>query len=229
MNKKIVVVSVIALFASLFTCTAQSKVSILGDSYSTFEGYVYPSVNKCWYGTKVKRADQAQNDVTKLEETWWYLLIKKMGAVIEYNNSYSGATVCHTGYDKNDYADRSFVTRMYNLGNPDIILVLGGTNDAWANAPLGNYQYNNWTNQDLFRFRPAFCYLLHHLKCLYPKARIYNISNCNLKKSVTSSMAEICQHYGIQNIQLENVHKLGGHPSVQGMQDICNQVYEYVK
>lgn len=46
------------------------------------------------------------------------------------NNSYSGSTVCHTGYQKADYSDRSFATRMDNLGNPDVLLVFGGTNDS---------------------------------------------------------------------------------------------------
>lgn len=229
MKRKMILVSVLALFASLLTCTAQIKVSILGDSYSTFVGNVYPESNKCWYGTKDKRADQSQNDVTKVEETWWRLLIEKMNARVEYNNSYSGATVCHRGYDHRDFADRSFVTRMYNLGNPDVIFVLGGTNDAWAGVAIGENQFADWTNQDLFQFRPAFCYLLHHLKLLYPKAKIYNISNCDLKKEVTGAMDEICKHYDVPNIQLEKVHKLGGHPSVKGMQMICDQVYTRLK
>ena len=58
------------------------------------------------------------------------------------NNSYSGSTVCHTGYEKADYSDRSFITRIHNLGTPDIILVFGGTNDSWAGAPIGVYQYD---------------------------------------------------------------------------------------
>ena len=229
MKTKTLLVSMLALMLSILPSIAQTRISILGDSYSTFLGHVYPEVNKCWYGTGEKRADQSQNDVTQVEQTWWRLLAQKMDATIEYNNSYSGATICHWGYDEKDFADRSFVTRMYNLGNPDIILILGGTNDAWANSPLGENQYADWTNKDLFQFRPAFCYLLHHLKQLYPKARILNISNCDIKKAVTSAMEEICQHYGIQNLQLENVHKLGGHPSIKGMQTICNQVYDCLR
>ena len=143
-------------------------------------------------------------------------------------DSYSGSTVCHTGYEKADYSDRSFITRIHNLGTPDIILVFGGTNDSWAGAPIGVYQYDGWTKADLYSFRPAFCYLLASLKQLYPAARIYNITNSELSEEVTDSMDEICRHYGIENIRLHDIDKQWGHPSVQGMQSIDAQVWESV-
>lgn len=229
MKIKMLLCVAFCLFGYILTGVAQTKISIIGDSYTTFEGYVHPKTNKNWYGTKIKGPDQKPNDVMKVEETWWYLLIRKMNARLEYNNSYSGATICHSGYDKRDFSDRSFVTRMYNLGNPDIILIFGGTNDDWARVPLGENQYQDWTNQDLFQFRPAFCYLLHHMKRLYPNARIYNISNCGLSRKIIDSMDEICKYYNVPNIQLRFIDKLGGHPSVKGMQMVCNQVYEYLK
>ena len=111
---------------------------------------------------------------------------------------------------------------------PDIILVFGGTNDSWAGAPIGVYQYDGWTKADLYSFRPAFCYLLASLKQLYPAARIYNITNSELSEEVTDSMDEICRHYGIENIRLHDIDKQWGHPSVQGMQSIDAQVWESV-
>ena len=159
---------------------AQKKVSILGDSYSTFYGHVSPAANLCWYGVP---GEKKENDVTKVEETWWYRFIHEHGFQLERNNSYSGSTVCHTGYEKADYSDRSFITRIHNLGTPDIILVFGGTNDSWAGAPIGVYQYDGWTKADLYSFRPAFCYLLASLKQLYPAARIYNITNSELSEA----------------------------------------------
>ena len=204
---------------------AQKKVSILGDSYSTFYGHVSPAANLCWYGVP---GEKKENDVTKVEETWWYRFIHEHGFQLERNNSYSGSTVCHTGYEKADYSDRSFITRIHNLGTPDIILVFGGTNDSWAGAPIGAYQYDGWTKADLYSFRPAFCYLLASLKQLYPAARIYNITNSELSEEVTDSMDEICRHYGIENIRLHDIDKQWGHPSVQGMQSIDAQVWESV-
>ena len=108
------------------------SISILGDSYSTFEGFI-PSGNHCWYFS------QPKEDVTDLKavtQTWWHKLIKENGFKLEKNESFSGATICNTGYRKEDYSDRSFITRMKNLGSPDIIFICGATNDSWANSPI---------------------------------------------------------------------------------------------
>lgn len=214
----------ICVLGNLFTGISQTKISVLGDSYSTFKGYVCPESNLSWYGRD--RGEGLKNDVTKVEETWWMLLVDKMEGKLECNNSYSGSTICHTGYDKKDFSDRSFISRIHNLGNPDIILILGGTNDAWAGVPIGECQYSKWTRTDLFEFRPAFCYLLQRLKELYPNSRICNISNCDLKQVITQSMDDICRHYGVQNIQLQKIDKQSSHPSKKGMQMICDQVYD---
>lgn len=201
----------------------QKKVSVLGDSYSTFGGFMSPSTNLCWYNGP-DGGTEKKNNVKRVEQTWWHLLITQMGYQLERNNSYSGSTICCTGYRKDDFSDRAFITRICNLGNPDIILVFGGTNDSWAKSPIGEYQYENWTKQSLFYFRPAFAYLLHHLQELYPDAKVYNLINSGLSQAVVSSMQTICHHYGIQSIQLYQIDKQLGHPSVQGMKSISEQV-----
>lgn len=231
MKNKTLLILFFCLLSSVFTGMAQTKVSILGDSYSTFGGYVYPATNLCWFGDTVRKPapEQLANNVKKVEQTWWHLLIKKLDAKLEFNSSFSGATICHTGYGKKDFSDRSFITHLQCLGNPDLILVMGGTNDDWANVPLGKYQYKKWIHKDLFHFRPAFAYVLHQLQTLYPEAKVVNIVNCDLDKQITQSMAEICKHYRICNIELKDIDKQGGHPSIKGMQMICDQVYPYVK
>ena len=166
--------------------------------------------------------------MTKVEETWWYRFINEHGLQLERNNSYSGSTVCNTGYEKADYSDRSFITRMDNLGNPDILLVFGGTNDSWAGAPIGEYKYEDWTKAELYSFRPAFCRLMDYLTRNYPQTKIYNITNTELSDAVTNSMDEICRHYGVTNIRLHDVDKQWGHPSVQGMKSISEQVALFV-
>lgn len=209
---------VFQLLCTCLTLSAQKKVSILGDSYSTYSGYVTPANNRCFYG------DEGKSDVENVEQTWWHLFIAQQGYVLERNNSFSGATVCCTGYSKEDYSDRAFVTRCYDLGNPDIIFVFGGTNDSWAKSPVGEYQYAGWDKESLFAFRPAFAYLLQQLKHLYPSATIINISNSQLSEEVTTSMEVICRRYGIINVQLQNIEKQSGHPSIVGMKSICEQV-----
>ena len=114
--------------------------AVLGDSYSTFAGFI-PVDNACWYNNP---ADLKRTDVTKVEQTWWWQVVKEGGYKLGTIESYSGATICNTGYRDEDYSDRSFVTRCTNLGNPDIILICGATNDSWASVPIGEYKYSGW-------------------------------------------------------------------------------------
>ena len=72
----------IALMCVLFTgqpVAAQARhaakpvVSILGDSYSTFEGYI-PVGNAVWYDT---RPNPKKTDVSDVKHTWWWQFISR--------------------------------------------------------------------------------------------------------------------------------------------------------
>ena len=217
------------LFICCATAMAQAKpsVSILGDSYSTFEGYLTPDTMDIWYFEN--KQDPRRTDVKSVGETWWMQLIKKKNWKLELNNSWSGSTICYTGYGDEDYRLRSFITRVPALGSPDIILIFGGTNDSWSNAPVGEYKYADWRRADLYTFRPAMACMLHKIKERYPTADIYFISNDGLKQEITKSMAQICKHYDVPMIQLENISKTAGHPNVKGMTQIAEQLDKAIK
>ena len=53
------------------------KISILGDSISTFSGYI-PSGNATWY---------PRGEVTAVTDTWWYQLIQQQGSTLGVNES----------------------------------------------------------------------------------------------------------------------------------------------
>ncbi|MBR2291385.1 MAG: hypothetical protein IJ868_03620 [Prevotella sp.] len=222
--------SLILLFTihfSLFTASAQTKsVSILGDSYSTYEDYMTPSTNELWYYAK---NGEKKTDVTDVTQTWWHQVIKENGWKLCLNNSYSGATISYSGYDGNDYSARSFNTRMDNLGCPDIIFIFGATNDSWAGSPIGEYKYEGITKADLYQFRPALAHMLKWMKNRYINTEIYFILNTELKESINTSVKTICEHYGIPVIVLSEVDKMSGHPSVKGMRQIADDVNKFVK
>ena len=199
---------------------SKPAVSILGDSYSTFDGYLTPSTNETWY-YQGNRGNSDLNDVT---QTWWWQFINDNGFKLCVNNSWSGATISYYGYDGNDYSPRSFITRSDNLGCPDIILIFGGTNDSWAGAPIGEYKYDNLRRDDFFYYRPALAYLLQHTQKRYPGVAIYFIINDGLSNEVTQSTQTICDHYGVKYIQLRDIHKQSGHPDRVGMQQIAQQL-----
>lgn len=214
----------------VLSCTTPEirTVAILGDSYSTFAGYI-PEGYACWYS----QTPQGENDVTMVEQTWWHQFCSANGYELVLNNSYSGSTVCNTGYDAVDYSDRSFITRMKDCVEgdeiPDMILIFGGTNDSWANSPIGEMKYENWTQEDLYDFLPAYCNMLDYLTKAAPDAVIVNIINSELKDEVTNGIMEASAHYGTRCLLLHDIEKLWGHPSVKGMSAISDQLTSFLQ
>lgn len=217
--------SLIVLAVLPSVAQVKPTLAVLGDSYSTFAGFI-PEGNACWYNSP---ADHKRTDVTKVEQTWWWQVANEGGYKLGAIESYSGATVCNTGYRNEDYSDRSFVTRCTNLGNPDIILICGATNDSWANAPIGDYKYANWKRVDLYFFRPAMAKMLNDVKLHYPNVEVYFILNTELKKEINESVLEVCKHYDVPVIELVDIDKKSSHPSVKGMKAIAQQVLKFIK
>ena len=204
------------------------SLSILSDSYSTFKKWI-PEGYATWYS---EDGNTAENDVPNVTYTWWWKLLKETGMSLLVNSSYSGSTVCNTGYSGADSSRSSFITRMKkDIGEdknisckPDVIIILGGTNDSWADSPIGNLKYDGWTDEDLKQFSPAFCYMLHYLKLWNPGCRIINVINEELKTEIESAMTEACTYNNVECLKLSGIEKQNGHPSINGMEAIKNQI-----
>ena len=203
------------------------NILIFGDSYSTFEGYV-PSGYPAYYSPT-----RDQTNVRRVEETWWHLLCAEADMTMVRNESWSGSTICHTGYDGADCSrTSSFIYRLERLAASgffeenriDTVFVFGGTNDAWANVPMGKEKYEGQTEQDLFSFRPATCYFIGRLRELMPNANVVVLINTGLTSSVSSTLRIVAEHYGATVVQLENIDKQSGHPSILGMIQIKDQI-----
>lgn len=221
------ILSVLVAFMSVITVYAdgpRKTVAILGDSYSTYEKYVSPDTNLVWYHAP----KHDSTDLNHVSQTWWHKFIKDNGYKLGVNNSYSGATICYTGYRGEDYKLRSFVNRHDDLGNPDVIFIFGGTNDSWAGAPIGEYKYSDWTDEELYSFRPAMSCLLDKMINRYPNVEIYFLLNDGLKDEINESVKTVCGHYGIDCIELKDIDKQNGHPTIKGMSQIADQVKAYL-
>ena len=226
--KRISIFAVCA-FMAMSLADAQTKVTIFGDSYSTFEGWLTPSTNETWYWSEESPYRDKNNDVTKVEQTWWWQVIDQMGWKLEKNNSYSGSTVGYYGYQHENYQPRSFNTRVADLGEPDIILSCCITNDSWTGEKVGEYKYANWTENDMWYFRPAMARLCSTIKQNYPMAKVYFILNTELSPEHSESMRVICRHYGLPLIELHDIDKQHGHPSIAGHKAFAEQVIEFIK
>ncbi len=205
------------------------NVYILGDSYSTFLGY-NPSDCPAYYEPM---ADYI--DVTRVEDTWWHMLISETGANLVMNYSWSGSTVCYSWYE-GIVPEQSFVYRIQKslvdgecLGEKiDTVIILGATNDWWADSPVGEVQYSGWTEEDCCYCLPAFCRILDHIRSSGKDIRIINVINMDMKQAIADGMVTACQHYGADCLQLANLDLVGGHPTALGMKQIKDQIIEYL-
>ena len=206
--------------------TTVKKVSILGDSYSTFYGYMTPSDNMSWYSTETTTW-YSDNDVTNVDQTWWkQFLNANSDYELLINNSYSGSTMCNSTISGMDVST-SFISRANNLGSPDVILICGGTNDYWnPGLVMGEYKYSAWNDADKTKFRPGFAYLINYIKNNYSDAEVYFILNDMIDGDVYNSIVTICDHYSVPVIAPQGIAKGSSHPTEAGMTTIASAVTE---
>lgn len=204
---------------------------IMGDSYSTFEGEI-PNGFPAYYTKNSKDIG-----VDRVKKTWWSRLIRKTNAKLLLNSSYSGSTVCHTGYDGNDYSDISFAGRMKQLidsgyfseNRVDTCIIFGSLNDYWANSPLGEIKYENITERDKFSYFPALSYMLQNIREASPETRIIFVICELLSDEMKNGIREICAHYGVETVEPNDVKIESGHPNAEGMEKIADDILSYLQ
>lgn len=205
------------------------KFSVLGDSFSAFEGTVDPDSNDVYYYERI--------GVTSAEQMWWHKVATAKEWTLEKNNSFSGSLMCnYWGFNAGPYyKPYSFINRMDNLGNPDVIFIQGGANDVYNGAYWGEFIYSDWTEGDIEYYRPGLAYLFYHVQQLYPQAKIYYMIDMWLydydhyARTFVEDALKIAQYYNIDCIELHDVHKNQWHPDVQGQDDIARQVIEVLE
>ncbi len=205
---------------------------ILGDSYSTFEGFIPKG-----YAAYYTNAEKEETDVSDVNQTWWHQLISETDGSLLRNCSYSGTTVCNTGYGGEDCSDKSFIARLDKLiaenyfkeNKVDTFFLFGGTNDSWANSPIGELMYSGFKKEDLFSVLPAFCYLLDKIRKNLPDAKVFCILNTELNPVIEDGFKEACKKYSIDIVQLSDIDKRSGHPTILGMKQIKEQIIENIK
>lgn len=208
------------------------NVFILGDSYSTFKDNI-PEGFLHYYGPD----RHPEIDVETVNDTWWKQLLNETSSNLVLNSSWSGTTICKTGYGNADCSDRCFIGRLDSLINEgffienkiDTFFVFGGTNDNWVPSPIGELKFSDWQNEEFFSFCPAVCYMLNRIKTNVPNARLICILNSDLKAEITENFKTACEHFGVEYIALKNIEKINGHPNKKGMTEIKNQILEFLR
>lgn len=208
------------------------NVFILGDSYSTFEGLI-PNGYDSWYSQERKN----DTDVCRVEQTWWWQLLNETKSALLKNCSWSGTTVCHTGYGGADCSKISFLGRFLALAEQgffkdnraDTVFVFGGTNDSWANSPVGDLRFSDCPKEELYSVLPAFFRLLGLIKTTLPAARLLVILNTELKTEIADGFKEGCAQIGAELIELRDIKKQSNHPNAAGMRQIKEQILAFLE
>lgn len=203
------------------------NVMIFGDSYSTFAGYI-PDGYAVYYSTE----EREQTNVRRVEETWWHLLCTEHSFKLIRNDSWSGSTLGNTGYNGDCSKTSSFIYRLEKLEADgffheheiDTVFIFGCTNDSWANAPLGEIQLNNFKNDDLFSVCPAIGYFVARLKEILPEANILFLINTDLKPEIADAVIAVSEYNKTDYLKFTSIDKRCGHPTIQGMHDIKEQI-----
>ena len=219
--------------ASSTATTSKKRVSLLGDSITTYKGYtLFPSNGQY--------PNSNYSDFTSVTQTYWYQLIydKMTNAVLEANSSHTATCVQNTV--KNGYPGYGFLNRYADLGNPDVIFINGGTNDAWSfNLPVGTLDFTIATdNLDTYQFAQAYDKLIRLMKAKYPKAKIVCIIGDNVmdasKTAYAQVIRDVANHYDVKYAEVVFADRAGStydnvHPNVAGMAEMANQIWEQVK
>lgn len=146
------------------------KVSVCGDSISTFAGYIPDNYSNFYpeYG-----------QIPTVEETWWNQVITRTGMELCRNASYSGSMVSGQSQDNHEGAWACGNQRIADLASPegewpDVILILMGTNDLLSSIPLGSYDGVSQVQEGYLQtFSEAYGLMLDKMQMWYPDAEIY--------------------------------------------------------
>ena len=130
----------------------KKRISILGDSVSTFAGITPPEAlfYDAWR--------QEETGVTSPDDTWWMQVIQGMGGILGVNNSYAGSTVSG-GFMTSGTSEKRLRT-LSAEGEPDMILVAMGANDWGFGGHPQEFEYE-------------YRRMLQRMKRLYPRAEIW--------------------------------------------------------
>ena len=103
------------------------KVSILGDSISTFykEG---SEMNSYYTGTNQFYYPTYSATIKTVDLTWWYKLIKNNNMELGINNSWSGS--CASGTITSAGQQDGRINTIDDNGTPDVVIIYLGTNDC---------------------------------------------------------------------------------------------------
>lgn len=145
------------------------KLSILGDSISTFSGWI-PSGFLTYYPAY---------DINSVDKTWWKQLVDITGLELLVNGSWSGSAVSFPRQGSVPACNAARINALEKNGvQPDIIITLIGINDFSEDKAVGNWSGGVLPEQlgDNGRyesFSHGYALMIANLMKKYPNAEIF--------------------------------------------------------
>lgn len=144
--------------------------SILGDSISTYDGYI-PTGFNIFY--------PLSGELTDVSQTWWMQLLDDTGMELCANDSSSGSTCAGDSLSTDDpqYGCSGLRTSLL-IGKqgrmPDVIIIYMGTNDLLKGIPLGDNDGTQLVEEGVIEnFSDAYSLILDKIASDYPIATVY--------------------------------------------------------
>ena len=228
------------------------KVSILGDSISTFSGY-----NPTGYAAYYPRGN-----VDSVDKTWWKQVIDYFGLDLVANASWSGSKVSGDSLGSAFCGcsdDRITDLAGSNNESPDIILCFISTNDWYTDVTLGSFDSHDDIPTDgiISNIANGYALMLYKIRQAYPDAIVYCITELEGRTvpddttypventigvtihEMNHTITEIAHILGCEVIDLESCgihfwnltnYTVGGttHPNAAGMAIIANTVIDTI-
>ncbi|MCM1143438.1 MAG: GDSL-type esterase/lipase family protein [Blautia sp.] len=148
---------------------AGKTLSILGDSLSTYEGWI-PGGYVDYF--------PRNGELTDVSQTWWDILLKHTGLELCVNGSSAASTCVGDSLSTDDPKYGCSDYRISDLCGggvwPDIIIVYMGTNDLLTSVPMGENDGTDIVEEGVIEnFSDAYCLMLDKLQAQYPGSQIF--------------------------------------------------------
>lgn len=223
------------------------KFSILGDSISTYAGYI--PAGPAWY-------DGTRGGVLSVNDTWWMAAINALGGTLEKNESYGGSRLTATSLHPDLYP--AGINRCEQLGtSPDVAIIYMGINDFGGAISIGNYD-GTANPESTTEFKEAYALTIHKIINKYKSIELWcsTLPACEYNgnigypernnsgiplNSYNEAIIDVARMFGVKvldlascGIRYENLSlyiadwneskETGVHPNKDGMMLIANQV-----
>lgn len=155
-----------------YTNLKGKTVSIIGDSISTFEGYLADSQYLRYF---------PKYDVTSVEQTWWKLMLNKSGMVLHKNCAWSGSYVTGSSSSTTSASAGCSTKRINDLAKngvaPDIVICFIGINNlqtSTAGTELGNWKGGTLPSEGTINtFSEAYALMVSKILKKYPRTEVF--------------------------------------------------------